>query len=172
MKAFSDTHKDASYAATEPVAYYLLSDMGFTDNTPEGYLQSASTGSEPAPDDLREFQELLEKHKVDVLINNTQSTSDATNTLTGTAYKSDVPVLDISEQMPSDCKSLTSWISSLILSLNDMFDEQSDSDTSSNDDSENTDSKDPADSSAADDPQMANESDGESSDAPQPNPSK
>ena len=172
MKAFSDTHKDASYAATEPVTYYLLSDMGFTDNTPEGYLQSASTGSEPAPDDLREFQELLEKHKVDVLINNPQSTSDATNTLTGTAYKSDVPVLDISEQMPSDCKSLTSWISSLILSLNDMFDEQSDSDTSSNDDSENTDSKDPADSSAADDPQMANESDGESSDAPQPNPSK
>ena len=40
MKAFSDAHKDASYAATEPVAYYLLSDMGFTDNTPEGYLQS------------------------------------------------------------------------------------------------------------------------------------
>ena len=36
MKAFSDSHKNVSYAATEPVAYYLLSDMGFTDNTPEG----------------------------------------------------------------------------------------------------------------------------------------
>ena len=44
---------------------------------------------------------MLEKHKVEVLINDTQSTSDATNTLTGIAYKSDVPVLDVSEQMPS-----------------------------------------------------------------------
>ena len=123
MKAFSDSHKNVSYAATEPVAYYLLSDMGFTDNTPEGYLQSSSTNSEPAPTDLQEFQELLEKHKVEVLINDTQSTSDATNTLTGIAYKSDVPVLDVSEQMPSDYTSLTSWIRALILSLTDMFDE-------------------------------------------------
>lgn len=172
MKAFSDTHKNSSYAATEPVAYYLLSDMGFTDNTPEGYLQSTGTGSEPTPDDLQEFQELLEKHKVDVLINDTQSASDATNTLTGTAYKSDVPVLDISEQMPSDCKSLTSWIRSLILSLNDMFAEQSDANTSSNADSGSTDSTDPANSSAADDSQTANESNDESNDSPQPNPRK
>ena len=128
MKAFSDSHKNVSYAATEPVAYYLLSDMGFTDNTPEGYLQSSSTNSEPTPTDLQEFQELLEKHKVEVLINDTQSTSDATNTLTGIAYKSDVPVLDVSEQMPSDYDSLTSWIRALILSLTDMFDEQSDAD--------------------------------------------
>ena len=170
MKTFSDTHKDASYAATEPVAYYLLSDMGFTDNTPEGYLQSTGTGSEPTPDDLQEFQELLEKHKVDVLINDTQSASDATNMLTGTAYKSDVPVLDISEQMPSDCKSLTSWIRSLILSLNDMFAEQSDANTSSNAGSGSTDSTDSANSSAADDSQTANESNDESNDAPQPNP--
>ena len=70
MKAFSDSHKNVSYAATEPVAYYLLSDMGFTDNTPEGYLQSSSTNSEPAPTDLQEFQELLEKHQVDLLVNN------------------------------------------------------------------------------------------------------
>ena len=144
MKAFSDSHKNVSYAATEPVAYYLLSDMGFTDNTPEGYLQSSSTNSEPTPTDLQEFQELLEKHKVEVLINDTQSTSDATNTLTGIAYKSDVPVLDISEQMPSDYTSLTSWIRALILSLTDMFDEQFDVDdqdaTSSDSTSENADS--------------------------------
>ena len=115
---------------------------------------------------------MLEKHKVDVLINDTQSASDATNTLTGTAYKSDVPVLDISEQMPSDCKNLTSWIRSLILSLNDMFAEQSDVNTSSNAGSGSTDSTDSANSSAADDSQTANESNDESNDVPQPNPRK
>lgn len=56
MKAFSDSHKNVSYAATEPVAYYLLSDMGFTDNTPEGYLQSSSTNSEPTPPIFRNFR--------------------------------------------------------------------------------------------------------------------
>lgn len=173
MKAFSDSHKNVSYAATEPVAYYLLSDMGFTDNTPEGYLQSSSTNSEPAPTDLQEFQELLEKHKVEVLINDTQSTSDATNTLTGIAYKSDVPVLDVSEQMPSDYTSLTSWIRALILSLTDMFDGQSDADdqdaTSSDSTSENADSlESTADSSTQDNDQTTNGS----NDAPQPNPVK
>lgn len=173
MKAFSDSHKNVSYAATEPVAYYLLSDMGFTDNTPEGYLQSSSTNSEPTPTDLQEFQELLEKHKVEVLINDAQSTSDATNTLTGIAYKSDVPVLDVSEQMPSDYTSLTSWIRALILSLTDMFDEQSDADdqdaTSSDSTSENADSlESTADSSTQDNDQTTNGS----NDAPQPNPVK
>lgn len=138
-----------------------------------GYLQSTGTGSEPTPDDLQEFQELLEKRKVDGLINDTQSASDArTEHADGTAYKSDVPVLDISEQMPSDCKSLTSWIKSLILSLNDMFAEQSDANTSSNAGSGSTDSTDSANSSAADDSQTSNESNDESNDAPQPNPRK
>ena len=146
--------------------------MGFTDNTPEGYLQSTGTGSEPTPDDLQEFQELLEKHKVDVLINDTQSASDATNTLTGTAYKSDVPVLDISEQMPSDCKSLTSWIRSLILSLNDMRAAQSDANTRSNAGSGSTASTASAKSSAADDSHTAKESNDEADGAPQPSPRK
>ena len=102
MKTFSSTHKGATYAATEAVAYYLLSDMGFDDKTPEGYAQSAASDAEPAPADLQAFQELLEKHQVDLLVNNVQEASDATNLLTGTAQKSDVPVFDVTEQMPAD----------------------------------------------------------------------
>ena len=58
MKTFSSTHKGATYAATEAVAYYLLSDMGFDDKTPEGYAQSAASDAEPAPADLQAFQEM------------------------------------------------------------------------------------------------------------------
>ena len=128
MKAFSDSHKNVSYAATEPVAYYLLSDMGSPTTRRRGICNRPARIPSQPPPIFRNFQELLEKHKVEVLINDTQSTSDATNTLTGIAYKSDVPVLDVSEQMPSDYTSLTSWIRALILSLTDMFDEQSDAD--------------------------------------------
>ncbi|ETY71353.1 metal ABC transporter solute-binding protein, Zn/Mn family [Bifidobacterium moukalabense] len=121
MKSFSNKHKGATYAATEAVAYYLMSDMGFDDKTPEGYAQSAASDGEPAPADLQAFQELLEKHQVDLLVNNVQEASDATNLLTGTAQKSDVPVFDVTEQMPADQSNLTSWILSLVTSLTEMM---------------------------------------------------
>ncbi|MFR2314101.1 MAG: hypothetical protein ACLS6O_05810 [Bifidobacterium sp.] len=55
MKAFSDSHKNVSYAATEPVAYYLLSDMGFTDNTPEGICNRPAR-IPASPTDLQNFR--------------------------------------------------------------------------------------------------------------------
>jgi zinc/manganese transport system substrate-binding protein len=161
MKSFSDKHSDAAYAATESVAYYLLSDMGVEDKTPEGYLQSAASESEPAPADLQEFQELLEKHKVDVLVNNAQASSDSTNMLTGTANKSELPVFDVTEQMPSDQESLTAWICSLVESLTTLFDEQSES--ASSDESGD------ASSESSDDSGTSSDS---TSDAAQPDPGK
>ena len=72
MKEFSNTHRNVSYAATEPVAYYLLSDMGLSDKTPESYTQSISEGSQPSSKELQDFQKILEGHQVDMLINNVQ----------------------------------------------------------------------------------------------------
>ena len=103
---FTKTHTNLTYAATEPVAYYLMADVGFKDATPKGYTQSTASGGEPAPADLQAFQTLIEDKGADVLINNTQEASDATNMITGTAGKSDVPVVDVSEQMPADATTL------------------------------------------------------------------
>ncbi|RSX53989.1 ABC transporter, substrate-binding protein [Bifidobacterium goeldii] len=125
MDDFSAKHKDAKYGATEAVAYYLMSDMGFEDATPKGYAQSSASEGEPAPADLQEFQALIESRDIDVLINNTQEASDATNMLTGTAGRSDVPVFDISEQLPDDQSSLTDWIADLVSKLTDVIDEAS-----------------------------------------------
>lgn len=111
MSDFADSHGSATYAATESVAYYLMSDMGITDITPTGYAHA--NGGEVAPADLQEFQKLIEDRKASVLINNMQETSDATNMLTGTAGKSDVPVVDVSEQMPERYATLLEWISAL-----------------------------------------------------------
>ncbi len=155
MESFSSKHTNATYAATESVAYYLLSDMGVEDKTPEGYLQSAASESEPAPADLQEFQELLEKRKVDVLINNAQASSDSTNMLTGTANKSELPVFDVTEQMPSDQESLTAWISSLVEALTTLLDEQAESESSDTSDGTSNDAStgDPSSDSDSDSPQ-------------------
>lgn len=114
MKAFGSTRKTPTYAASEAVAYYLMSDMGFKDLTPTGYAQSVASSGEPAPADLKDFQELLEKRRVDMLVNNVQEPSDTSAALSQAAKQGDVPVLDVSEQMPKDAQGLTSWIASIV----------------------------------------------------------
>lgn len=150
MSSFSKQHGDVTYAATEPVAYYFMADMGFTDATPKGYVSSAAAEGEPAPADLQKFQSLIETNGIDILVNNTQEPSDASNMLTGTAHRSDVPVLDVSEQLPDEYESLTDWIAALIDDLDSALDtSESQPDTGSTDTPDSSDSSDSADSSDA-----------------------
>ena len=124
MAAFAKDHANPTYAATEAVAYYLMSDMGFKDLPPEGYAASTASEGEPAPADLQAFQKLVEGRGVDLLVNNTQEASDATNLVTGTAGRSEVPVFDVSEQMPKDKTDLTDWIDSMVDAIDGIFDER------------------------------------------------
>ena len=117
MGAFSSNHKGASYAATESVAKYLLADLGMKDVTPKGYEQASVNGGESSPSDLNDFTRLIESHAADVVVNNPQETSDTTNMITGVAHKSDVPVVDVTEQMPEGYATLDDWISVLVESF-------------------------------------------------------
>ncbi len=119
---FTKSHSNLTYAATEPVVYYLMADLGFKDQTPKGYTQSTASGGEPAPADLQSFQKLIEDKGVDVLVNNTQEASDATNMITGAAGRADVPVVDVSEQMPKDADTLNAWMNQLINTIIDAVD--------------------------------------------------
>ncbi|KAB8292731.1 metal ABC transporter solute-binding protein, Zn/Mn family [Bifidobacterium avesanii] len=119
MKEFASEHKDATYAATESVAYYLLADLGMKDVTPKGYAQAVANDSEPAPADLSAMQQVLEGQQADVLVNNPQEASDTTNMVTGVAHKSDVPVIDVTEQMPEGYDTLTDWIGALVKTFGD-----------------------------------------------------
>ena len=68
-------------------------------------------------------QKVLERFgTVDVLVNNTQEASDATNMITGAAGRADVPVVDVSEQMPKDADTLNAWINQLINTIIDAVD--------------------------------------------------
>lgn len=121
MEEFSQTHPDATYAATESVAHYLMSDLGFENLTPKGYLQSSANESEPAPADLQDFQELMEDGGVDVLVNNVQQGGDASALILEAAQHSEIPVFEVSEQMPEDFDDPTDWIASLVASVDAML---------------------------------------------------
>ena len=139
MAAFAKKHRNTTYAATEAVAYYLMSDMKLKDVTPQGYLQSVTSGGEAAPADLQEFQELLESDKAKLLVDNPQESSDSAALLKKTATANKVPVIEITEQMPSDQHTLTGWISSLVETMTkQVAAAQTDEKDSSNDTSDGT----------------------------------
>ncbi|WP_275051217.1 metal ABC transporter solute-binding protein, Zn/Mn family [Bifidobacterium pullorum] len=119
---FAKADKGASYAATEAVAHYLMADLGFEDVTPTGYAQAVASEGEPAPADLKDFQEVLKRHEASLLIDNPQEASDAAGMIVDAAGQAQVPVMDVSEQMPGDHATLVGWINALVNQIIDKVD--------------------------------------------------
>lgn len=122
MEGFARHHSHDTYAATEAVAYYLMADLGFKDVTPAGYAQATASEGESAPADLQDFQHALDRHDVTVLIDNPQESSDTATLLTDTARQADVPVVQVSEQMPEQYSTLVDWINALVNHIIDAAD--------------------------------------------------
>ena len=92
-----------AYAATESVASYLAEDMGLTDATPSGYARATANESEPTPTDIRQFADALKSGEIKLLIVNTNAAKSA-----------NVPMVELTEQMPEQYDSLTAWMESLV----------------------------------------------------------
>ncbi|GAA6122529.1 zinc ABC transporter substrate-binding protein [Bifidobacterium psychraerophilum] len=119
ITAFAKGHNDLTYAATEAVAYYLMADLGFKDVTPEGYLRSIQSSGEAAPADLKSFRSLLDKQEADLLIDNPQTSDDASASLVEAARTAGISVIDVSEQMPQGTTTLEQWVSALITQISE-----------------------------------------------------
>lgn len=103
-----------AYAATESVASYLAEDMGLTDATPSGYARAIANESEPTPTDIRQFADALKSGEIKLLIVNTQEESELTGKITNAAKSANVPMVELTEQMPEQYDSLTAWMESLV----------------------------------------------------------
>ena len=98
-----------AYAATESVASYLAEDMGLTDATPSGYARATANESEPT-----QFADALKSGEIKLLIVNTQEESELTGKITNAAKSANVPMVNLTEQMPEQYDSLTAWMESLV----------------------------------------------------------
>ncbi len=103
-----------AYAATESVASYLAEDMGLTDATPSGYVRATANESEPTPTDIRQFTDALKSGEIKLLIVNTQEESELTSKITDAAKSANVPMVELTEQMPERYDSLTAWMEGLV----------------------------------------------------------
>ena len=103
-----------AYAATESVASYLAEDMGLTDATPSGYARATANESEPPPTDIKQFTDALKAGEIKLLVVNTQEESELTGKITNAAKSANVPMVELTEQMPEQYDSLTAWMESLV----------------------------------------------------------
>lgn len=103
-----------TYAATESVAQYMADDLGLTDATPTGYAQATSNEGEPTPADIKNFTDALASGEIKLLVVNVQEETDLTNKITDAAKSANVPMVELTEQMPDDFSSLTEWMESLV----------------------------------------------------------
>lgn len=103
-----------AYAATESVASYLAEDMGLADATPSGYARATANESEPTPTDIKQFTDALKAGEIKLLVVNTQEESELTGKITDAAKSVEVPMVELTEQMPEQYDSLTAWIAALV----------------------------------------------------------
>ena len=114
IKDASAKTKDVPYAATESVAWYLADDLGMKDATPTGYAQASANESEPTPSDIKAFQDALKGGSIKMLVFNTQEANSTADQITGVAKSANVPIVELTEQMPKEYTNLLDWMSALV----------------------------------------------------------
>lgn len=89
-----------AYFATEPLAYWLLDDLGFVDKTPADFSKAIENESDVPPVAMKAALDLVGSGKIKVLVVNAQTENTQTNQIVAKAKAAGVAVVTLSELMP------------------------------------------------------------------------
>jgi zinc/manganese transport system substrate-binding protein len=95
-------------AYTERVPGLLLAAAGLRVLTPTGFARSIEDGTDPSAADVESMRELITNKMIDVLLYNEQATSPVTAQLQSLAHSNGIPVVPVTETMPSGA-TFESW---------------------------------------------------------------
>ena len=104
MAEISGKYSGASFVASEPVANYLLIEIGLKDLTPKSFSQAIEEELDVSPKDLLEIQNLLKAKSVDVFLVNPQTGSVQIDGLVELAKQNGVAVVEMSELLPAGAR--------------------------------------------------------------------
>jgi len=90
----------AKVISSEPVADYLLDELGLTNITPESFSQAIEEELDVSPADLLEIQNLISTKSVDLFVVNIQTGSVQIDALVELAEANGVAVIQVSELLP------------------------------------------------------------------------
>ena len=98
--AVASSVSDAKVISSEPVADYLLAELGLTNITPESFSQAIEEELDVSPADLLEIQNLISTNSVNLFVVNIQTGSVQIDALVELAEASGVAVIQVSELLP------------------------------------------------------------------------
>lgn len=100
---------NAPVATTEPVADYLLQDLGLVNKTPWSFQAAVMNGTDPSAQDVQTVENLFKKHQVKAFVYNQQVVDSLTTTLLKLAKANHIPVVGVYETMPTH-QSYQTWM--------------------------------------------------------------
>ncbi|WP_374008907.1 metal ABC transporter solute-binding protein, Zn/Mn family [Leifsonia sp. LS-T14] len=100
-------------AITEPVPLYLLEAIGLVDKTPERFSAAIEEENDVSPVVLKDTLELFTDHRVKLLAYNEQTTSAETERVLAAAKHNGIPVVPVTETLPSG-KHYVGWMQSTL----------------------------------------------------------
>jgi zinc/manganese transport system substrate-binding protein len=102
VAAIRSRFHDAPVAYTEPVPGYLVTAAGLQNVAPNSFTRSIEDGTEPSPSSVSAMTSLIAQHRIRVLLYNGQAVSPITARLRAKAEGAGIPVVAVSETLPSD----------------------------------------------------------------------
>ena len=97
-------------AVTEPVAVYLLEEVGLDNGTPSGFTEAIEEGADVPPAALQAVLDLIDSGTVTLLAYNEQTASAETERVRDAAFAAGIPVVSFAETLPEGSDYL-SWMS-------------------------------------------------------------
>ncbi|GAC56878.1 putative ABC transporter substrate-binding protein [Gordonia hirsuta DSM 44140 = NBRC 16056] len=114
LATIKKAHDGTEVGSTEPLSTYLLTEAGLVDIAPQAFAAAVENGQSPSAADVAKFTDLIEKHKIEALIYNTQAVDPATLTVLQIARRNSVPVVELTETLPRGVTSYLDWQSGQI----------------------------------------------------------
>jgi zinc/manganese transport system substrate-binding protein len=108
-------HSGTAVTATEPVFGYMATALGLTMRN-ERFQLAVMNDTEPSASDVAAFEDDLRKHRVKLLIYNSQATDESAKRLLEIARQSKVPVIGVTETEPVG-KTYQDWMQSQLDAL-------------------------------------------------------
>ena len=101
VAAIRARREGAPVAYTEPVPGYLVTAAGLRNLAPEDFTRPLEEGSEPTPAAVSAMDELVARHRISVLLYNSQAVSPITSRLRDAARSAGIPVVPVTETLPA-----------------------------------------------------------------------
>jgi zinc/manganese transport system substrate-binding protein len=103
-------------AATESIAEYLANATGLDLISPPAFMEAVAEGNDPPAASIVTFQAQLQSGNVKVLVFNEQTQSAITETMKSLATANNVPIVGITETMPTN-GTFQNWMYSELIAL-------------------------------------------------------